>query len=188
MSQSSKLIVSTSKFLSLVLRHQPDVIGVELDGEGWLEIDALINAANRHGKKLSPELLHRVVAENDKKRFAISDDGLRIRASQGHSLRSVELSLTATDPPDELFHGTISASLAGIRKSGLLRGKRNHVHLSPDLETARRVGSRRGKPVILTVVAAEMHAAGHSFFLSANEVWLTDHVPTDFIRFPSANE
>jgi putative RNA 2'-phosphotransferase len=183
MNQSPKSLTSTSKFLSLVLRHQPEVIGMKLDVEGWLPIDELIENANRQGKQLSLELLHEVVASCEKKRFALSEDGLKIRANQGHSVRDVELNLEAAAPPSVLYHGTVAAFLDSIREHGLLKRSRNHVHLSADVETAKKVGARRGKPVILTIRSEAMHESGHTFYLSANGVWLTDAVPVSFIDF-----
>lgn len=177
-------VVTTSKFLSLVLRHQPQVIGMELDAEGWLPIEELIANANRHGKHLTRQLLDEVVETNDKKRFIISDDGLRIRANQGHSVEAVDLNLQPQTPPELLYHGTVNEFLDSIRKSGLTKQKRHHVHLSADETTATKVGSRRGKPVILIVRAADMHRSGHAFYLSANGVWLADAVPSEFIQFP----
>ncbi|WP_436717367.1 RNA 2'-phosphotransferase [Roseiconus lacunae] len=176
--------VSTSKFLSLVLRHRPEVIGVKLDPEGWICIDELISQANAHGKAITLELLHEVVATNDKKRFALSDDGLRIRASQGHSVSGVELNLEQKTPPKSLYHGTVAAFLDSIRATGLQKRSRHHVHLSPDEETATKVGSRRGKPIILRVAAENMHRDGHQFYLSANGVWLVDAVPPNYLTFP----
>jgi len=140
-------LISTGKFLSLVLRHQPDTIGISLDDEGWVEIDVLLAAANRSGRKLTRPLLERVVRENDKQRFAISPDGKRIRARQGHSVE-VDLGLQSVQPPELLYHGTVAKFLDSIRASGLVRGSRQYVHLSPDVETARKVGQRRGRPVI----------------------------------------
>lgn len=173
--------VKTSKFLSYVLRHRPDSIGITLDENGWVDIDELLAAAQRHGKNVSRTQLERVVATNDKKRFALSDDGRRIRASQGHSV-SVDLDLPPVTPPRLLYHGTVERFLDSIRTQGLVRGSRHHVHLSPDEATAQKVGSRRGKPVILIVEAARMHEAGHQFFRSANNVWLTENVPVEFLR------
>ncbi|WP_164103530.1 RNA 2'-phosphotransferase [Candidatus Laterigemmans baculatus] len=181
----NKSLVSTSKFLSLVLRHKPEVIGMQLDPEGWLEIDVLLAKANQHGHSLTLELLHEVVATNDKKRFSLSDDGLRIRANQGHSIATVDLNLELASPPDVLYHGTVEAFLGRIRKHGLLKRSRNHVHLSADEITATKVGSRRGKPIVLAVAAARMHAAGHEFYLSANGVWLTEAVPAEYLTFPA---
>jgi putative RNA 2'-phosphotransferase len=156
---------------------------MKLDVEGWLPIDELIENANRQGKQLSLELLHEVVASCEKKRFALSEDGLKIRANQGHSVRDVELNLEAAAPPSVLYHGTVAAFLDSIREHGLLKRSRNHVHLSADVETAKKVGARRGKPVILTIRSEAMHESGHTFYLSANGVWLTDAVPVSFIDF-----
>ncbi|KAA1258056.1 RNA 2'-phosphotransferase [Rubripirellula obstinata] len=182
---SDRKLTSTSKFLSLVLRHQPEVVGMKLDEEGWLDIDELISSANQRGKQLTLELVHEVVATNDKKRFALSDDGLRIRASQGHSITGVDLKLEETTPPDTLFHGTVAAFIENIRTIGLEKRSRNHVHLSADESTATKVGSRRGKPIILQVDAAAMHRDEHRFYLSANGVWLVDAVPTHYLTFPT---
>ena len=156
---------------------------MQLDAEGWLPIDELIENANKQGKQLSLELLHEVVASCEKKRFALSEDGLKIRANQGHSVRDIELNLEAVVPPNVLYHGTVAAFLDSIREHGLLKRSRNHVHLSADVETAKKVGARRGKSVILTIRSEAMHQSGHSFYLSANGVWLTDAVPVSFIEF-----
>jgi putative RNA 2'-phosphotransferase len=179
-----KHFTSTSKFLSLVLRHQPEVVGMQLAPEGWLPINELIENANRQGKQLTLELLHEVVATCEKKRFSLSEDGLKIRANHGHSVPDVELNLEPFPPPSVLYHGTVAAFLDSIREQGLLKRSRNHVHLSADIETAKKVGARRGKPVILTIHSNAMHQSGLSFYLSANGVWLTDAVPFSFIAFP----
>lgn len=168
---SEKELLRTSKFLSLVLRHQPEVIGLQLDEEGWLDIDALVAASNNRGKPLTLELVHEVIATNDKRRFALSDDGLRIRASQGHSVAGIDLNLSEASPPDVLYHGTVAAFIERIRSGGLQKRSRNHVHLSADQPTASKVGSRRGVPIILHVAASQMQNDGHSFFLSANGVY-----------------
>ena len=181
-------VTKTSKFLSLVLRHKPETIGMQLDSDGWLEINALIRNANDHGKSLTLEMLLDVVATNDKQRFSLSDDGLRIRANQGHSVPDIDLNLTAVSPPDQLFHGTVEQFLESIRTRGLCKRSRNHVHLSSNNENARQVGARRGRPVILTIDANVMHERGHKFFLSANNVWLTDSVPSEFITYPVEHE
>lgn len=172
-----------SKFLSLVLRHEPEKIGITLDESGWTDCRKLIQAANRHGTSFTHTMLLEVVRTSDKQRFALSEDGSRIRANQGHSVK-VDLSLEASTPPEFLYHGTVARFLDAIRASGLQKGERHHVHLSPDLATATKVGERRGQPVILAVRATEMSAAGHSFYLSANGVWLADAVPPEFIDFP----
>lgn len=177
-------LVSTSKFLSLVLRHRPEAIGLQLDPEGWLEIDQLIRAANERGNSITLEQLHEVVATSDKQRFGLSDDGLRIRANQGHSIRDVDLDLQPREPLDVLYHGTVQPFLESIRQHGLQKRSRNHVHLSADEATATKVGRRRGKPIILTVDANAMHQDGHTFYLSTNGVWLTENVPPAYLRFP----
>lgn len=169
-----------SKFLSLVLRHDPQKAGLILDEAGWIPVDELLAGCARAGVTFSREELQIVVTENDKKRFAFSPDGARIRASQGHSIE-VELEYEPLVPPEVLFHGTADRFLASIRQSGLLKQSRNHVHLSLDRDTAVKVGTRHGRPVVLTVSAGKMHEAGHVFYRSANGVWLTEHVPTEFL-------
>ncbi|MEN9667334.1 MAG: hypothetical protein RLZZ326_3697 [Planctomycetota bacterium] len=176
--------VRTSKFLSLVLRHKPEEIGLVLDGNGWASVEELIRLANGHGTRLTKDLLEQIVAENDKQRFALSDDGERIRASQGHSIE-VDLALSPVQPPAVLYHGTASRFVESIRAGGLHSANRRHVHLSADVATATKVGQRHGKPVVLVVKAGGMAAAGHLFFLSANGVWLTERVPVEFIDYPA---
>lgn len=171
---------SISKYLSLVLRHNPAAAGVTLDAEGWLSVEDLLSGAARHGHSFTRAELEEVVQTNEKQRFAFSPDAQRIRANQGHSV-SVELGLTPETPPGILYHGTVDRFLSSIMSRGLEKRSRQHVHLSPDVETATRVGSRRGKPIILKIDAASMHSAGFSFFCSANGVWLTDHVPPQYI-------
>ncbi len=172
-----------SKFLSYVLRHNPGSIGIELDSAGWTEIDTLLLRANADGSRMSRHDLERIVRESEKQRFHISDDGERIRANQGHSV-AVDLELTPKSPPETLHHGTVSRFLDSIRTHGLLRGQRHHVHLSAEKETATQVGARRGKPVVLQVRSHAMSVAGYEFFLSDNGVWLTEHVPPQYLIFP----
>jgi putative RNA 2'-phosphotransferase len=172
-----------SKFLSFVLRHEPQAIGLRLDPHGWVEIDVLLNRCLLHGHDISRPVLEEIVATNSKRRFAVSEDGLRIRASQGHTV-DVDLGYPPTTPPEFLFHGTAAPRLSSIRTSGLKRMNRHHVHLSPDVATARMVGARRGRPVVLRVFAARMHRDGHLFFLSRNGVWLTTSVPPEYIEIP----
>lgn len=176
-------LVGTSKFLSKVLRHAPESVGLRLDEAGWVAVDDLLAAARGAGVALDRATLDRVVAENDKKRFALSPDGQRIRASQGHSV-DVELGLQPLEPPEVLFHGTADRNLDSIRRDGLRPGRRTHVHLSADEATATAVGQRHGRPVVLRVLAGQLHAAGHAFYRSDNGVWLTDAVPAAQIRFP----
>lgn len=175
-----KRTVKVSKYVSKHLRHQPERIGLVLDPHGWVEIDDLLNAAAAHRFPISRAELDHVVAANDKQRFAV--DGSRIRASQGHTV-PVDLDLPEAEPPAYLYHGTVAASLDAIRAEGLRPMARHHVHLSPDRETATRVGARRGRPVVLSVDAGAMRAAGHVFRISANGVWLVDSVPPQFLRF-----
>ena len=179
---NEKHIKQASKFLSLLLRHQPELIGLELDAGGWANVQELIAKANEKGHSLSAGLLETVVATNDKQRFAFNEDHSRIRASQGHSLE-VELNIQAAEPPEYLYHGTIAAFIEAIKKEGLQKMSRQHVHLSREESTARNVGGRRGKPVILLVKALEMQQAGYLFYLSDNDVWLTEAVPPSFIIF-----
>jgi putative RNA 2'-phosphotransferase len=174
-------LTKISRFLSFVLRHRPTEVGLTLDREGWLSIDELIAGAKRRGVRFDRLQLETVVATNNKQRFTISSDGQRIRANQGHSVTNVDLNLRPIEPPAQLFHGTVGRFLASIRRQGLLKGNRQHVHLSEEPETARQVGARRGKPLVLTINAAQMHRSGHAFFRSANGVWLVDHVPPEFI-------
>ena len=176
-------LVSLSKFLSLVLRHRPQSIGVELDPEGWVAIETLLERAAEHGRRIERADFDRVVAENDKQRFAISEDGRFVRARQGHSVE-VDLGLEATAPPELLYHGTVERFLTSIRHQGLRKKKRAHVHLSASEAVARQVGGRRGEAIILKVEAARMASEGFEFFLSENGVWLVDHVPRAFILFP----
>lgn len=174
--------VSASKFLSLVLRHKPELIDLHLDEAGWADIDDLIRQARDH-HALDRAIIERVVANNAKQRFAISDDGRRIRANQGHSI-DVDLGLAPRTPPDLLYHGTATRFVAAIRREGLNKRGRQHVHLSADAVTATNVGARHGKPVVLTIHAGVMATAGHVFLRSANGVWLADAVPPAFIDFP----
>jgi len=172
--------IGTSKFLSLVLRHKPDTIGLTLDANGWVDIDVLLGAARDHGKKIDRQTLDRVVATNDKRRFSISEDGTRIRAAQGHSV-AIDLALAPIIPPEVLYHGTATRFLDSIMAKGLIPGRRRHVHLSADIETAERVGKRHGKPVVLIIDAAAMTTRGVNFYRSENDVWLTDHVPSEHL-------
>ncbi len=181
---TDKEIVRTSKFLSLILRHEPERVGLKLDSVGWIGVSELLEAVNRNGVSLTLDQLKHVVATNDKKRFAISEDGLRIRASQGHSIE-VDLQYEPQTPPEFLYHGTPERFLESIRATGLNKGQRHHVHLSPDPQTAAKVGQRRGRPVVLRIRAGEMHRQGHVFHRSANGVWLVLHVPPHFIEVHS---
>jgi putative RNA 2'-phosphotransferase len=173
-------LTRVSKYLSKYLRHVPEELGLTLQPGGWVPVDDLLSAAGKNGFPISYDELVECVETSDKKRFSFDDTGELIRANQGHSVE-VDLQLQATVPPDVLYHGTVERFMTSIREIGLVRGNRHHVHLSKDVETARKVGARRGKPVILTVDARRMHRDGHQFFVSANGVWLTDSVQPGYL-------
>jgi putative RNA 2'-phosphotransferase len=177
--------IRASKFLSYVLRHRPEAIGLELDAQGWADVDELVAKAQADGVRLTRELVERTVETNGKQRFVLDADRRRIRANQGHSI-PVDLGLEPVPPPDVLYHGTARRSLASIREQGLVPRNRQHVHLSGDPETARHVGQRHGEPVVLTVDAAAMARGGHAFYRSLNGVWLTDAVPPGYLGEPGA--
>jgi putative RNA 2'-phosphotransferase len=171
-----------SRFLSLVLRHKPEEIGITLDAQGWVEVEVLLNALEKHKAPLTREGLEKIVAENNKKRFAFDETGTKIRANQGHSIE-IDLALPASVPPATLYHGTAEKTVSIIKQEGLTKQSRQHVHLSTNRDTATQVGGRHGKPHILIVRAGEMHEAGYLFYISENGVWLTDHVPPQYIDF-----
>ena len=175
-----KRLVKASKYLSKHLRHQPERLGLTLEPGGWVRVDDLLAACAAHGFRLSRAELDEVVARNDKRRFGFDDAGTRIRANQGHSL-DVDLCLAPVRPDGVLFHGTTAARLDSILREGLTRQNRHHVHLSADIETATRVGARRGRPLVLEVAAPQMVADGFEFFRSENGVWLTTAVPPRYL-------
>lgn len=169
-----------SRKLSLVLRHDPDALGIKLDSNGWTDVDKLIEKLNSNGLKCDLPILERVVAENNKQRFSFDQDHKRIRANQGHSV-DVDVELEQVKPPDILFHGTASKYIDSIMQNGLDKRARQHVHLSPDKSTAVNVGQRHGKPIVLEINAKQMHEEGYLFFKSKNGVWLTEKVPVKYI-------
>ena len=174
--------VSISKFLSLILRHRPEKAGISLDENGWADIAALIEGANKtHRIAITLDDIREVVATNDKQRFTFNDDYTKIRANQGHSA-SVDVELEETQPPAVLYHGTSTNSMHGIMANGIRPESRLYVHLSSDKETASKVGERHGKPIVLYIDAGKMHREGFKFYLSANGVWLTKCVPVVYIR------
>jgi putative RNA 2'-phosphotransferase len=170
-----------SRTLSYWLRHRPDAAGLVLDEQGWADVGAVVAALARTGALATIDRLRTIIDRNDKQRFELSPDGKQVRARQGHSV-AVALDWPSVVPPNLLYHGTIGRDLNAILKEGLRPMRRHHVHLSPDAETARRVGARRGNPVVLGVKARELHACGEPFFLTANNVWLVDAVPPQFIE------
>ncbi len=186
MNITDKEKIKLSKFLSLVLRHSPETINIQLDDNGWTDVSNLIKQLNANGRKITQSILKEIVATSDKKRFAFDAHCRKIRANQGHSV-AVNLELEERTPPEILYHGTVEKYLGLIWQKGLQKQSRHHVHLSSNLETAKAVGKRRGAPVILEVLSGEMAAAGMTFFLSENGVWLTDHVPVEFL-WPRSEE
>jgi putative RNA 2'-phosphotransferase len=178
---TTKDITRVSKFLSLVLRHQPQEIGIVLDDAGWVPVRELLDRCNAHRVRLTLADLEEVVATNSKKRFAFSEDRLRIRANQGHSV-GVDLGYPPIAPPPVLYHGTHERAVDSIRVEGIHKGNRHHVHLTALPATAVVVGERRGTAVVLSVAAIDMHRDGHLFYKSDNDVWLTEHVPARYIR------
>lgn len=174
-----------SRFLALVLRHDPGRIGLALDGHGWADVDELVAASARCGFTFTVAELHEVVGSSAKQRFALDPEGRRIRANQGHSV-AVDLGLTPVGPPPVLYHGTSIGAFGRIRREGLLPMGRTHVHLSPDEATAEAVGRRHGPVVVLAVDSGRMHADGHPFFVSANGVWLTGSVPAAYLSDTSS--
>lgn len=180
---NSEDLTSLSKFLSYVLRHHPEEIDLELDKNGWAEVQELIRKAKKHGKSLSHKILKKIIQHGSKQRFILSEDGKHIRAGYGHSI-DVDLELKPTSPPDKLYHGTAKKNEQSILLNGIHAGSRNFVHLSATREEARSVGSRHGSPVILTVKAKQMSQKGFDFYQSKSEpgIWLTKKVPAEFVE------
>ncbi|WP_055447703.1 RNA 2'-phosphotransferase [Lacinutrix mariniflava] len=172
-----------SKFLSLVLRHDPEHIDLRLDKNGWAIIDELQTKSKSRRIFFSVEELKTIVITNDKQRFSFNEDETKIRANQGHSVKTIDLEFEAVEPPMFLYHGTVSKFIGAIRKEGLQKRSRQHVHLSKSIDTAITVGSRRGKPLVLSVRTGDMFKKGFKFYQSKNDVWLTDRVPIEFINF-----
>ena len=173
--------IKTSKFLALILRHKPEKIGITLHEHGWADVDELIEKTIQSGRELDKESLEYIVRTNDKKRYAFNEDHTKIRASQGHTI-PVDVKLKDTIPPDSLYHGMKVDYLPLIMECGLLKMKRLCVHLSNDVGTAIKVGQRHGNPVVLLVNSGRMYKDGYRFYLSVNGVWLTDHVPAEYLK------
>ena len=173
---------NTSKFISLILRHKPHAIGISLDEHGWADVEDLIEGINRSGgHRLDMERLEEIVRTDEKQRYSFNEDHTLIRANQGHSI-PVDVELEEKTPPDILWHGTGEKYVSSIDRQGLIPKGRLYVHLSSDTETARKVGSRHGKPVIYEIDCKRMMEDGYHFYLSANKVWLTKTVPADYLR------
>lgn len=178
--EREKDLIRKSKFLSLVLRHRPELIELKLNEQGWTEVTHLLEQLRAHKKPMSKAELEDVVSNNSKQRFAFNEDQSKIRANQGHSIQ-IDLGYTAVQPPEYLFHGTADRFLASIITNGIQKRKRHHVHLSSDEATARIVGSRHGQVIILKIESDRMHKDGITFFQSENGVWLTDYVDPKYI-------
>ena len=169
-----------SKFIAYILRHSPSAVGIELDKHGWADINALIDGVCKTGRFLDKPILEEIVETDGKHRFDFNEDHTKIRANQGHSIQ-VDVEMQELAPPAVLYHGTTEKYLASIRENGIVKRSRNFVHLSMDIETARKVGARHGAPVILQIDAQKMHEDGHVFLLSANGVWQAEHVPYRYV-------
>ncbi len=178
---NERQIAHISKFLSLILRHKPETINIELDENGWADVKTLIVQSNLQGVEFDLELLKHVVETNSKKRFAFNETFDKIRASQGHSI-DIELGYENQKPPQILYHGTSEKSVQSIRNQGLEKKNRQHVHLSKDRETAINVGKRHGKPFVFEVLAEQMYDDNFKFYISENGVWLTDNVPAKYLK------
>ena len=171
----------TSKFISLILRHKPETIGIFLDEHGWADVQEMIDGINASGSDhLDMEMLEEIVQTDEKQRYSFNEDHTLIRANQGHSI-PVDVELEEKNPPALLYHGTGEKYVSAIDEQGLIPKSRLYVHLSADVTTAKKVGSRHGKPVIYTIDCAKMTAEGYKFYLSANKVWLTKTVPAKYL-------
>lgn len=182
MKSSEKILREHSKFLSLVLRHQPETIAIQLDSEGWTDVHILLQQMIKHKRPLKLVELIEVVESSDKKRFQLAHDQSKIRAVQGHSSVQVQREYTAITPPDTLFHGTATRFVDSILEKGLISGERHHVHLSADLVTAQKVGQRHGKVIIFILDTKQMHQDGFQFYCAENGVWLTEQVPIKYLK------
>lgn len=171
-----------SVFISLILRHKPEKINIQLDKHGWADVNELLDGIRKTGRTINMELLEDIVATDNKKRYSFNDDRTKIRANQGHSI-SVDVELTSAVPPKVLYHGTAIKSLDFIKEEGITSQSRQYVHLSNDIETAKKVGARHGASVVLIVKAHEMYQDGYEFWISENKVWLCKSVPIKYIKF-----
>lgn len=180
MRETTPNLTRISKYISLILRHKPEVIGIKLDAHGWVDANALLAGINKK-YPINRDILEKIVRSDEKQRYTFSEDGTKIRANQGHSIQ-VDVELALTEPPETLHHGTAQRFVASIEGQGLLPRSRLYVHLSPNQETAEKVGCRHGEPVIYQVDAGQMHRNGYLFYLSANGVWLTKVVPATYLK------
>ena len=181
MSRRDDPMTTKSKYMSYVLRHKPEAGGLTLDENGWADVDQLVRAVDQKHPPCSREIIEQIVAADSKQRYSFNEDGTKIRANQGHSIR-VDLGLEPTTPPDVLYHGTATRFMRSIKKEGLRKMRRSHVHLSASIDTAVAVGKRHGVPIVLKIDALRMHTDGNQFFRSENGVWLTDHVDPQYFE------
>ncbi len=173
-------LTETSKYISLILRHKPDVIGITLDEHGWADVDQLIEGVNKT-HPLTRQMLAEIVRTDEKQRYSFNEDQTKIRANQGHSI-PVDVELAEEIPPAVLYHGTGEKYVSSIDCQGLLAKSRLYVHLSKDIPTALKVGRRHGRPVIYQIDCRQMVKDGYKFYLSANGIWLTAHVPPAYLK------
>ena len=178
---NNRRLVKISKYLSYHLRHHPEKIGLQVDPQGWVRVDELLAACKKYDFALTRYELEEVIKDNDKQRFSFNETSTHIRANQGHSIK-VDLNLEPQIPPDQLYHGTAKQFVDSIQKQGLLKMSRHHVHLSSNINTAKKVGQRRGQVVIFTIDAVKMYQAGYKFYCSDNGVWLVDRVPPEYLQ------
>ena len=175
-------IEKLSKFISLILRHKPEEIGITIDDFGWAKVEDLINGINKSGRNINMCILEEIVRTDNKQRYSFNEDKTKIRANQGHSI-PVNLELNELEPPKTLYHGTATKSIEGIKSQGIKSMSRQWVHLSKDFETAKQVGARHGKPMILIINTERMYKDGIKFYLSENGVWLTEYVDPKYILY-----
>lgn len=180
MKETTPDLTRISKYMSLILRHKPQVIGIQLDAHGWADVNALLAGISKK-YPINRDILEEIVGRDEKQRYSFSEDGTKIRANQGHSI-PIDVELTLAEPPETLYHGTAQRFAASIEAQGLFPQNRLYVHLSPDPETAEKVGRRHGEPVIYLVAARQMYRDGYLFYLSANGVWLTKVVPAPYLK------
>ena len=178
----SEKLVKLGRFISLILRHSPETIGIKLDENGWADVEELIILMNKNRRKIDIDTLKEIVETNNKKRYEFSDDFKKIRACQGHSI-NVDVELEQAVPPEFLYHGTAVKNIESIKKDGIKKASRQHVHLSSDYNTAYNVGKRHGKPYIIKVLSGKMGKDRKKFYISKNEVWLSDDIETEYLVF-----
>ncbi|AKP44796.1 TPA: RNA 2'-phosphotransferase [Clostridioides difficile] len=177
MSKKDKLSI----FISLILRHKPETIGIKLDDYGYADVNELIEKINNTGRNINIEILEQIVKEDNKQRYSFNDDRSKIRANQGHSI-NVNVELRELEPPKYLYHGTATRFLDNIKNEGIIKQSRLYVHLSRDIDIAVKVGKRHGTPVILKINTGKMYENGYKFYLSENNVWLCEYIPFKYVE------